>query len=238
MNQPLARELWPDQDPVGRRLVFEAGVYALVAGVVGDIRQDGLDVPPKPAFYISSLQAPFHSGALAIHVRTDPASVAGAVRRAIYELDPQQPVTDVLTISQILDEEVSQRRVQAVLLGVCAGLAVLLAAIGLYGVLAYAVGQRAPEFGVRMALGASPGRLMGQVIGQGLALAGVGLAAGLAAALVLSRLLEAFLFGVEPTDPATYAAVAVMLLAAAGLASFLPARRAMRVDPAGALRQE
>ncbi len=238
VNQTLARELWPDQDPIGRKLVFEAGVYALVAGVVGDIRQDGLDAPPKPAFYISSLQAPFHSGALAIHVRTDPASVAGAVRRAIYELDPQQPVTDVLTISQILDEEVSQRRVQAVLLGVCAGLAVLLAAIGLYGVLAYAVGQRAPEFGVRMALGASPGRLMGRVIGQGLALAGLGLAAGLAAALALTRLLEAFLFGVEPTDPATYAAVAVMLLAAAGLASFLPARRAMRVDPAAALRQE
>lgn len=238
VNQTLARELWPDQDPIGRKLVFEPGVFALVAGVVGDIRQDGLDTPPKPAFYISSLQAPSHPGALAVHTRLDPAGVAAAVRRAVYELDPQQPVTDVFTVEQILDEEVSQRRIQAVLIGVFAGLAVLLAAVGLYGVLAYAVGQRAPEFGVRMALGASPGRLLGRVIGQGLALAGFGLAAGLAAALALSRLLEAFLFGVKPTDPATYAAVAMLLLVAAAVASFSPARRAMRVDPGTALRQE
>jgi putative ABC transport system permease protein len=238
VNETLGRELWPGQDPVGRNLVFRAGVSARVIGVVRDIRQDRLDAAPKPEFYISSLQAGFHCGSLAIHTSVDPAGIAGAVREAVWSVDPEQPVTDVLTMDQILDTEVSQRRVQAMLLAVFAGLAVLLAAIGLYGVLAYSVGQRWPEFGVRMALGASPRMLLGRIVAQGLTLTSLGLAGGVAAALALSRLLAAFLFGVQATDPATYALVAGVLLLTAGLASFLPGRRAMRANPAVALRQE
>ncbi|HVN03966.1 MAG TPA: ABC transporter permease [Bryobacteraceae bacterium] len=238
VNETLARELWPDQDPVGRKLVFGSDEFARVIGVTRDIHEEGLDAAPKPEFYISSLQAGNASGALAIHTQVDPASIAGAVRQAVWSVDPQQPLIDVFTMDQILDSEVSQRKIQATLLALFAGLALLLAAIGLYGVLAYAVGQRVPEFGVRMALGASPRMLLANVVGRGLVLTFVGLAAGTAAALALSRLLTAFLFGVRATDPATYAVVAGLLLFTAGLASYLPGRRAMRVDPAVALRQE
>ena len=208
VNQALARELWPGQDPVGRKLVFEAGVSVPVIGVVRDIHQEGLDAAPKPEFYISSLQAGFHSGSLVIHTKVDPGSIAGAVRRAVWSVDPEQPVMKVLTMDQILDNEVSQRRMQAMLLGVFAGLALLLAAIGLYGVLSYWVGQRWSEFGLRMALGASPGVLLSHIVVRGLTLTLIGLAAGVAGALLLSRLLTAFLFGVEATDPTTYAVVA------------------------------
>jgi putative ABC transport system permease protein len=238
VNEMAARELWPGQEAVGRNLVFGSGVTARVIGIVKDIHQDGLDAPPKPEFYISTLQAGFHSGSLVIRSQVDPESLVPAVRKAIWALDPEQPVIDVLTMDQILDNEASQRRLQAMLLAVLAGLAVLLAAIGLYGVLAYSVGQRWSELGLRMALGASPERLLGRVVGQGLLLTGVGLTAGLVGALALSRLMTAFLFGIEATDPATYAIVAGVLIATAGLASYLPARRAMRVDPAVALKQE
>jgi ABC-type antimicrobial peptide transport system permease subunit len=213
-------------------------VSAPVVGVVRDIRQERLDSSPKPEFYVSSLQAGSHPGALAIHTAVEPSSIAAAVRQAVWSLDPEQPVMDVLTMDQILDTEVSSRRVQGTLLTLFAGLALLLSAIGLYGVLAYSVGERLPEFGIRMALGASPAGLLGGVIARGLALTAVGLAGGLGAALALSRLITAFLFGVTATDPATYATAAGLLLFTAALASYLPGRRAMRVDPAVALRQE
>ncbi len=238
VNEALARELWPGVDPIGRRLLFQRNVFASVVGVSRDIRQEALDVAPRPEFYISSLQAGFYPGELAIRTKVDPASVAGAVRQAVWAVDPEQPVTDVLTMDQILDQEVSQRRIQGMLLTAFAGLALLLAAIGLYGVLAHSVGLRSTEFGVRMALGASPAAVLAHVVGQGLMLTLLGLAAGAVAALALSRLLTAFLFGVTPTDPATWAAAALALLAAATLAAYLPARRAMRVDPAAALRRD
>lgn len=238
VNEALARELWPGQDAVGRSVIFEAGVSARVVGVVRDIRQERLDSVSKPEFYVSSLQAGFHPGALVLRTAVEPSSLASAVRQAVWSVDPEQPVIDVLTMEQILDKEVWQRRMQGSLLTVFAGLALLLAAVGLYGVLAQSVGERLPEFGLRMALGASPASLLGGVIGRGLALAATGLLVGLAGALGLSRLIAAFLFGVTATDPATYAAVAAVLLFTAAIASYLPARRAMRVDPAVALRQE
>jgi predicted permease len=238
VNQTLARELWPGRDPVGRDLIFGPGESVRVIGMVRDIHQDALDAAPKPEFYFSTLQARSHPGSLVIQAKVDPGGIAGAVRQAVWSVDPEQPITDVLTMEQILDEEASPRRIQAMLLAVFAGLALLLAAIGLYGVLAYSVGQRWPEFGVRMALGASPLMLLGRIVGQGLTLTLFGLAAGVAAALALSRLLAGFLFGVHATDPATYALVAAILLFTAGLASYLPGRRAMKVDPAVALRAE
>jgi putative ABC transport system permease protein len=238
VNEALARELWPGQDAVGRSVIFEAGVSARVVGVVRDIRQERLDGASKPEFYISSLQAGFHPGALAIRTAVEPSGLASAVRQAVWSVDPEQPVIDVLSMEQILDKEVWQRRVQGSLLTVFAGLALLLSAVGLYGVLAQSVGERLPEFGLRMALGASPASLLGSVVVRGLALAAAGLVVGLAGAIGLSRLVAAFLFGVTATDPATYAAAAVVLLLTAAFASYVPGRRAMRVDPAVALRQE
>jgi putative ABC transport system permease protein len=237
VNQSLARALWPGQDPIGRKLNF-GPVSVPVIGVVRDIHQENLDSTPKPEFYVSALQAGFHSGALAIRTTVDPNAIASAVRHAVWSLDPEQPVMDILTVDQILDKEVSQRRLQAALVTVFAALALVLAAIGVYGVLAYSVNLRLPEFGLRMALGASPYALLARVVWQGLVLTAVGLVAGIAGALAVSRLLSAFLFGVNPTDPAAYAAVAGVLLITAALASYLPARRTLRVDPAIALRQE
>jgi len=238
INETLARLLWPGQNPIGRRIQFEADVSADVVGVVGDIHSSGLDVPPKPEFYISTLQSPYPPFSLAIHTRVAPMSLAPAVRQAIWSVDPDQPIANVASMEQILDKEVFNRRVQATLLAAFAVIALLLAAIGLYGVLAYQVGRQIPEIGIRVALGASPANVLRHVVGDGLKLTAVGVLAGAAGALALSRLLASLLFGVKASDPATYAIVAVVLLAAAAIASYMPARRAMQVDPIAALREE
>lgn len=238
INETLARLAWPNRDPIGRKIIFESGFEVPVTGVVGDIHQDGLDQPPKPAFYISALQAGFPPGSLAIHTQVDPASLASAVRQAVWSIDPDQPVTEVATMEEILDREVFARRLQMTLLAAFAGLALLLAAIGLYGVLAYLVGQQLPEIGVRMALGAAPADILRRVLLRGLRLALIGIALGFAGALVLSRLVASVLYGIKPGDPPTYALVALVLLVTAALASYLPARRAMRVDPIATLREE
>jgi len=238
INETLARTLWPGRDPIGRRIIFGTELQVPVIGVVADIHQAGLDVPPAPEFYFSTLQIPMPPASLAIRTKVAPASLAGAVRRAIWSIDPDQPFIEVATMDEILDKEVFQRRTQTMLLGVFAGLALLLAAIGLYGVLAYQVGRQIPEIGVRMALGASPTDVLRRVLTHGLALVAAGVGIGIVGALAASRLLASFLFGVKPTDPATYAAVALVLLLTAGVASYLPARRAMRIDPVAALREE
>ncbi len=236
INETLARTLWPGQDPIGRRLLTN---YALtVVGVVGDIHQSGLDVAPKPEFYISALQIDVPPSSLAIYTKVDPASLASAVRQAIWSVDTDQPVTDMVTMAEILDREVFPRRLQATLLTVLAGLALLLAAVGLYGVLTYLVGQQVPEIGLRMALGAAPGDVLRRVAGHALRLTIIGLGLGIAGALAVSRLLASLLFGVQPRDPVTYGMAAAMLLFTAGIASYLPVRRAVRVDPIVALREE
>ncbi len=238
INETLARNLWPNQDPIGRRVMFGDNTWVPVVGVVGDIHQGGLDVAPKPEFYIACAQAGFPPTSLAIRTRVDPNSVAGAVRRAIWAADPDQPITDMATMEEIVDRELFQRRVQTTLVGTFGGLALLLAAIGLYGVLAYLVGRQTPEIGVRMALGATPADILGGVVGRGLRVTLAGLAVGAVGGLAVSRLLSSLLFGVNATDPATYAGATLLLVATAALASYLPARRAMRVDPVVALRDE
>lgn len=238
INETLARSLWPGQDPVGRRIQFETDVSAQVVGVVGDIHSSGLDVPPSPEFYISTLQSPYPPFSLAIHTRVAPLSLTAAVRRAIWSVDPNQPIADIAGMEQILDKEVFNRRVQTKLLAAFAIVALLLASIGIYGVLAYQVGRQGPEIGLRMALGASPANVVGRVVGDGLKLTAIGVLVGVAGALALSRLLATFLFGIKASDPATYAVVAFVLLATAAVASYVPARRAMQVDPMTALREE
>jgi len=240
VNETLARKLWPGQDPVGRALVFGRGGErrVQVVGVVGDIHQVGLDVPPSPEYYISTLQDSNRATSLAIHTRIAPGSLAAAVRRAIWSVDPEQPITEGATMEEILDREVFPRRVQTTVLAAFAGLALVLAAIGLYGVLSYLVGQQISEIGLRMALGAEPGDILRGVVGRGLRLTAIGVAMGWPAALAASRLLNSVLFGVSHNNTATYAAVAAVLLATSTVASYLPARRAMRVDPMVALRAE
>jgi ABC-type antimicrobial peptide transport system permease subunit len=209
-----------------------------VIGVVGDIHNVGLDLAPKPEFYISALQDPSRPQSLAIHTHLDPASLASAARGVIWSLDRNQPITNMATMEEIVDRELSGRQTQTILLGSFAALALLLAAIGLYGVLAFAVGRQIPEIGLRMALGAKPSFILRAVVTRGVRLTLIGTAVGAACAFGVSRLLAALLYGVKSSDPATYVGVALVLLATAAAASYLPARRAMRVDPLEALRQE
>ena len=238
VNDKLARMLWPDTDPIGRRVIFEQNVTALVVGVARDIRDAGPGEPAPLEYYVPTYQRGYPPMALAVRTKGDAKAMAGAVRRAIQAFDPEQPVTKVATMEEILDQEVAQRRLQTTLLAAFAGLAMALAAVGLYGVLAYLVGRQTPEIGVRMALGAAPGTVLRGVVAQGLKLGAAGVAAGAVGALAVSRLLAGFLYGTKPNDPATYVAVAGVLLATAALASYFPARRAMRIDPITALRQE
>lgn len=225
------------RDPLGRRVIFEAGIEAAVTGVVGDIHQSGLEVPPKPEFHISALQAGFPACSLAIRTQTEPTRLAAAVREAIWAVDPNQLFTELVSMEQILENEVAPRRRQATLVAAFAGLALLLAAVGLYGVLACLVSRQTQDIGLRIALGASLDDLLGRVGGRGIRLTAIGLALGIAGALALSGLIRTVLVGIQPINPATYMLVALALLGTAALASYLPAPRAMRVDPMAALRE-
>jgi predicted lysophospholipase L1 biosynthesis ABC-type transport system permease subunit len=229
--------MWPNQDPLGQHVLIGDDYRLSIVGVVGDIHQQGLDVPPNPEYYVLP-KSGFDQSSLAIRTLVDPGSVVPAVRKAIWSVDPDQPITDVATMEEILDKEVFQRRIQTTLLVAFAGLALLLAAVGLYGVLACLVGRQIPEIGLRLALGATPYDILSWIMGHVLQLTLVGLCAGVVGGLALSRVLASALFGVVAADPVTYVVVAFLLLLTAATASYVPARRAMRVDPIVALREE
>jgi putative ABC transport system permease protein len=239
INETLARRFFPGQDPLGKRLLVQ-GVNEII-GVVGDVRQRGLARATTPDVYFSLWQLPGTSE-VSLLVRAaaggDPAALAPAVRRAVEEVDPTAPVSRIRTMDEVVATSIGQERFTLVLLAAFALVALALAAIGLYGVMAYQVAARAREMGVRLALGAQSGDVLGLVIGQGLRLTALGVAIGLAAALGLGRLLARLFFGVQPVEPATLAAVAALLMAVALAACYLPARRATRVDPLVVLREE
>jgi putative ABC transport system permease protein len=253
VNETMARSFWPNETAVGKR--FKVGSpdapapWLTVVGVVEDVRQMASDEPVKAEMYVPYRQAAryfwrpsapnfFAPRDLVVRTSVSPNSLAPAVREAVKEVDPYQPVSAFRTLDEVLGRDTAQRRVGVILLAAFAGLALLLAALGIYGVLAFFVVQHTPEIGVRMALGASPGDMLRMVVGRGmkLTLAGVGL--GLAAALALTRLIESQLFGVSATDPLTFAGLALLLAAVALLACLVPARRATKVDPMVALRYE
>ena len=247
VNQAMARLHWPDGDAIGQRLKLgqaaASSSWCTIVGVVGDVRQMGLEVAPEPEVYFPLDQptgaAPFFwPQHLVVRTHGDPLALVPALRRAIWDVDAGQPVSGVRTMSAILDEERSDRRAQLTLVGAFAGLALLLASVGLYGVLSYEVTQRTPEIGVRMALGAGRGDMVRSVLGRALLLTAAGTALGLAGALALTRLLASALYGVEPFDPATFAAVPVVVVAVALMATVVPARRAAGVDPLRALRTD
>jgi putative ABC transport system permease protein len=235
INEAMKRKFWPNEDAIGKRLRFGPS-WVTIVGVVGDIRQSGLEQEPRPEVYLSSNHDPTPLSGLAIRTRVDPTRLAPAVRREIQMVDNNIPIVDVRSMDEVLDREVFQRRAQMVLLSIFTAIALLLASIGIYGVLAYLVAQRTREIGIRMALGAAPRDVILTVAGRGVALSMAGVALGITAALALSRVVSSLLFGVSPSDPRTFVAVAALLLGVAAVASYVPARLAMRIDPMLALR--
>jgi predicted permease len=246
VNETMAREYWPNGDAVGRRFTLgdpnDDDPWFTVVGVVGDVRQMGLDVPVKSEMYLPYGQVtPWDFYAprdLAIRTNGDPSGLVGVVREAIRSVDPDQPVSNIATMEEVLGREASQRRLGMILLTAFAVLALLLASLGIYGVLAYFVAQRKNEIGVRLALGASPAQILLLVLRKGMALTLLGVTIGLAASFVLTRLMTSLLFGVKAVDPLTFAVVSLLLAGVALLACWIPARRAAKVDPAVALRDE
>jgi putative ABC transport system permease protein len=246
INQAMVRAHWPDEDPLGQRFRFGMGGDAVftVVGVVGDMHQDGLDAPAFPEVYAPLDQVGrgnmtfMWPQQLVVRTSSDPLALGPAVRRAVWDVDPDQPVSSVRSMTEILDAEVASRSTQLTLIGVFAVLALVLAAVGLYGTLSYTVSQSTNEIGLRMALGAEGRTVVASVVREALVTALVGIGVGLVAAFALTRTIGSFLYGVSATDPATAAAVAGVLLVVAALAAFVPARRAASVNPMTALRAE
>ncbi|HWN99400.1 MAG TPA: ABC transporter permease [Blastocatellia bacterium] len=243
INQTLAEQFFPDQSPIGRRLKVGGAnrprnPWMEIVGVVGDVKYSGLDAKPEPAYYAPLEQNVWGAAYLVVRASSNPASLAPAIREQIWELDKDIPIANLATMDQLLSKSVAQPRFRTLLLGLFAALALVLASVGIYGVISYSVTQRTHEIGIRMALGAQPRNVMTLVIRQGMMLALIGLAVGLAASLALTQIMESLLFEVSATDQATFAVVAVLLAGVALLACWIPARRAARVDPMVALRCE
>jgi predicted permease len=244
VDEFMARELWPGQDAIGKRVRFgdakSASPWQTVVGVVGRVKQYGLETDGRIALYLPQTQTA--SRAMYVVVRSDrggdPAGLAAAVRAQIRELDPDLPLYHVRGMTERVSESLARQRFSMLWLAIFAGLAAALAAVGIYGVMAYLVSQGTREIGIRVALGATPRGILKLVLSQGAAVAGVGLAAGLAGASALTRLMQSLLFGVSGTDAATFAAVTGLVSAVALVASYLPARRAARIDPIVSLRSE
>jgi putative ABC transport system permease protein len=247
LNEATARQFWPNEDPVGKRIhsgIDEVNWYTIV-GVVGNVKHAGLSAQPNPEVYYHYLQVPadlmnFVEGTMTLVVRTssEPSSMASPIRKEMHALDPNQPVFNVKTMEDLLEGSIAESRFRAFLLAAFAGLALLLAALGLYGVISYSVSQRTNELGVRAALGARSRDILNLVIGHGARLAGIGLAIGLLLSFGFAKALSNLLFGVGVFDPVTFTTTAAVIFGVALVASFVPALRATRVDPMIALREE
>jgi putative ABC transport system permease protein len=244
INESFARAVFGKADPLGRRMMTPATSPtrespATIVGVVADMRYAKLDAHPAPETYVPYHQA-IYVGSMDIMVRTagDASAMAGSIRKLIADLDRTQPVYDVQTVEQALAGSIAPRRFNLLLLGIFAAVALVLAVVGIYGVMGYAVTQRTHEIGVRMALGARRGEVVGMVVQQGMAIAAAGIAVGAAAALGLTRVMASLLYEIAPADGPTFVVVCSVLAAAAFLACCLPALRASKVDPVVALRYE
>ena len=246
ITETAARMFFPNEDPIGKTIKLGWGrgggarrrAGGEVVGIVGDVKEAGLDEPNPPHIYMPLRQWPVGFMSIVVKTATPPPTLADAARTEVYAVDPNLPVSNVRTLDEIVARSISQPRFYMLLLAIFAGVALALAAIGIFGVLSYAVAQRTREIGIRMALGAQQHTVIGLVVREAMLLVAFGVASGTIAALVLSRTMTKMLFSVAPTDPATFAIVAAGLLAVALLASYLPARRATRVDPVVALRTE
>jgi predicted permease len=235
LNHRLAEKLWPGLDPVGR-LVRVSGRDRRVVGIVGDVRYFGLDREPDIEMYMPMRTGDYQSVDLVVRSTRPPAAIAQDVRAALRRVDPTLPVAEVRTMEQLVDRSVFARRFVMLLVAGFAAFGLLLASLGIYAVISYSVTQRTQEFGIRMALGATPGNLRTHILGQTGTLAVIGVGVGLPAAWMAARAIRSLLYDVGATDPTTFALVVVILGAVAALAGYVPARRATRVDPAIALR--
>lgn len=249
VNEMLAKQFFPGKDPVGLRVKWGTPTsrtpWATIVGVAATVKGSGLDAPDEPMLYFPAAQMDtsivdrsMRGVAVIVRVDGDPGAAFNAVRRVVKDADPELPIIGLATLESVATRSVAARRFNTSLLGAFAGLALVLAAIGIYGLMAYSVLQRTREIGIRLAIGATPGDVLSLVVRQAVSFAGVGVAIGLIGAFGLTRLMESLLFNVSPLDPVALAGSAVLLLAIAGLASYLPARRAARIDPQSAIRAE
>jgi predicted permease len=237
-NEAFIRRYFQGEDPIGKRMRVGSDTWWTIVGVAGDTKQAGLAAPVEPELFPPLGDVIDSNANLVLRTRKDPMALVPAVRAVVSDLDPNLPLFDIEPMNAMLGRQIASQRFNATLLTAFAVFALLLAALGIYGVMAYAVTQRTHEIGVRMALGAAPPKILNMLLARGLAFAGLGIGLGLAASLVLTRFLRSLLFGIQPTDLATFLGVTVVLVGVVFLACWLPARRAMRVDPIVALRYE
>jgi predicted permease len=243
IDEELARKFFPGEEPVGRRITYDDprspdAKWREIVGVVGHVKNRGLEGDTRPQFYFPYHQVPQASMYLAVQTNGEPTSLTGAVRGAIQKVDKDLPVFRVTTMERLVADSLAQRRFSMFLLGVFASVALILAIVGLYGVMSYSVTQRTHEIGIRIALGASTLDVLKMVVGQGMLLAFIGVGIGLVASFLLTRAMSSLLFGVSATDPLTFVGISLLLALVAFLACYIPARRATRVDPMTALRYE
>jgi len=240
INNSMAQQYWPREEPIGKRVTmldWGPPLTGEIVGVVGDVK-DALDYPAGSWFYWPERQFPSIFAALVVRTAGDPMSVAAAVKAAVWSVDPDQSVAAMQTMQQVLADSVGRRRLQTLLLSVFAALALLMAMVGIYGVMAYSVSSRGREIGIRMALGADRRAVRNLVLGQGWRWTAIGAALGLAGSLALAGVLASLLYGIAPRDPLTLLTVTLLLVGVAMAASYLPARRAMQLDPVRTLRTE
>lgn len=242
ISETTARRMWPSEDPIGKRVKL-GGLdkpWSTVVGVTGDVHHIGLDAVPDMEMYVPHQQWPFPDGSMVFVVRTvvRPASISSAAQQAIHSIDPTQPISRIVPLESYVGLSIQGRRFALVLIGAFAAIALALAVVGIYGVTAYSVAQRTREIGIRVAFGAPRSQLLGLILRQGMQLVTLGVIAGVLTSAALTRFLASMLFHVQPIDPPTFASVAVLLVAVSAAACFIPASRAMRVDPIAALRHE
>jgi putative ABC transport system permease protein len=247
INEAFARRYFPDETAIGRRLRLSAPARIWqnkkfdsfeIVGIARNVKSAGLKAATEPAYYVPASQAPLVDMLVLVRTQGDPVSLIPTLRQAVWTIDPNQPIANITTMNEVISDNMSQARLNMILMAVFGGLALLLAAVGIYGLLSYAVTQRTQELGIRMALGAQVKDVLQLVLKQGMGLALLGEVIGLVAAFASTRILRGLLFGVTPTDPIIFLAVFQTLALVAFVACYLPARRATKVDPLVALRTE